>query len=123
MLRFARFVLSRQLGPGHDNRPTKRQKRLALGVAALGDLVQLALAPVFAEGALSPFDWAIDVVMAGALILTLGWRWRTALALGMELVPGLALFPTWTAVIAMMPTEPEPAAVPVALPAGGGKLT
>jgi hypothetical protein len=47
-------------------------------------------------------------VVAGALTATLGWRWRTALAFALELVPGLSLFPSWTALVATLPTAPEP---------------
>jgi hypothetical protein len=86
-------------------RPTARQKKIALVVAGAADLIQLALAPLFAEGALSPFDAVLDVAVAAALTGVLGWRWRTALALAVELVPGLALFPSWTAVVAMMPVS------------------
>lgn len=95
-------VVSRAL---KDTRPTRRQKRIALAVAGTADLIQLVLAPLFVEGGLSPLDAALDVVVAVALFGVLGWRWRTALALGLELVPGIALLPTWTAVVAMMPAS------------------
>src|SRR5215468_9934153 len=107
MTRPARFVLSRLLGVRLDIRPTRRQKRIALFIAMVADLIQLALAPLFAEGAISPFDSALDIVTASVLLFTLGWNWRTILALGIELVPGLALFPTWTAVIATLPAARE----------------
>jgi hypothetical protein len=84
-------------------RLTPRRKRIALVIAAAADLVQLALAPFFVEGALSPLDDVLDVAVAAALVVTLGWRWRTALALGLELIPGLALFPSWTALVATLP--------------------
>jgi hypothetical protein len=103
----ARAVVSRSAAKLHA-RPTRRQKRIALVVAAAADLLQLALAPLFAEGALSPFDVALDVLTAAALFGILGWRWRTALALGVELVPGLALFPSWTAMVATLPSEDPP---------------
>jgi hypothetical protein len=83
---------------------TRRRKRIALVVAAAADLIQLALLPLFAEGALSPLDLALDTVVALALVATLGWRWQTAIAFAAELVPGLALFPTWTALVAILPT-------------------
>ena len=89
--------------------PTRRRKRIALCIAGAADLLQLLLAPLFIEGALSPFDDVLDVVVAAALVMTLGWRWRTVLALGVELVPGLALFPSWTAMVATLPSAPEPA--------------
>jgi hypothetical protein len=89
---------------------TPKQKRIALGIALAADVDQLALAPRFAEGALSPFADALDVVVVAALVLTLGWRWRTVLALGVELIPGLALFPSWTALALTLPAA-QPAAV------------
>ncbi len=92
---------------------TRRQKRTALLIAAGADLAQLALAPLLGEGALSPIADLVDVGVALALTLTLGWRWRTALAFALELVPGLALFPSWTALVATLPAEdPAPALPP-----------
>ena len=95
-------------------RATHRQKRAALVIAAAADLAQLALAPLFAGGALSPLNDALDVIIAGLLLLVLGRSWRIALALGLELVPGMALFPTWTAVVATLPAQPD--ASPALLP-------
>ena len=91
-----------------DARPTPRRKWIAIAVAAVADLVQLGFAPAFVEGALSPFDLVLDVATAIALLGILGWRWRTAIALALELVPGLALFPSWTLVVATLRTA-EPA--------------
>ena len=85
---------------------TRRQKSVALGIAATADLLQLVFFPLFFEGALSPFDAVLDAVVAASLLMVLGWRWRTAAALALELVPGVALFPTWTAVVATMRAEP-----------------
>lgn len=86
---------------------TRRQKRAALAIAAVADLLQLGLFPLFFPGAISPFDSGLDVIVALSLLLILGWRWRTALALAVELLPGLALFPTWTAVVATLPAQPK----------------
>lgn len=82
---------------------TPSKKRIALGIALVADMLQLLLAPLFVEGALSPLADALDVMVALALLLTLGWRWRTVVALGIELIPGAALFPSWTAMMATMP--------------------
>jgi len=90
---------------------SKKRKAVALAVAVTADLVQVVLWPVFAGGAASPFDDALDAVVALILLLTLGLRPRLAFALALELVPGADLFPTWTAVVASIPAEPEPAAV------------
>jgi hypothetical protein len=86
---------------------TKKQKRVAFGVALIADVVQLALFPLFAEGALSPFQDTLDVLVALTLLVTVGFRWRALLAFGVELVPGLALFPTWTAMVLTLPAVDE----------------
>ena len=76
-------------------------------VALIADFVQLALFPLFAEGALSPFQDALDVLVALTLLVTVGFRWRSLFAFGVELVPGLALFPTWTAMVLTLPAVDE----------------
>jgi hypothetical protein len=104
LLKLARLASTR-LPAATAARATRRQKRAALVIAAAGDLTQLALGPLFAAGALSPLDDALDVIIASLLVLALGRSWRIALALGLELVPGLSLFPTWTAVVATLPAQ------------------
>src|SRR5258706_15833235 len=76
---------------------SKEKKRLALAIAAAADLAQIFFLPLFGEGGLSPLESALDVMVALALVALLGFRWRTALAFALELVPGVALFPSWTA--------------------------
>jgi hypothetical protein len=100
---------------------TRRRKNIALAIAALADAVQLGLLPVFWAGGLSIPDDALDVAVAILLTITLGWRWSLAVALAVELVPGIALFPTWTAFVALQPAAdparaPELGAPPQALP-------
>jgi hypothetical protein len=102
----ARFASTR-LQSAALARPTRRQKRIALAIAGVADVVQLALAPLFGEGALSPLDDALDVVVAALLFLVLGRSWRIALGLVLELVPGVALLPTWTAVVATLPARAD----------------
>lgn len=92
-----------------------RRKRIALLVAALADAAQLGLFPAFVEGALSIPDDALDVVVSVLLLVTLGWRWRLVAALALELVPGVALFPTWTAFVMTLRSAP-PAPLPPADP-------
>ncbi len=84
---------------------TSRRKKIALAIAALADAVQLGVFPVFWAGGLSIPDDALDLAVAFALALTLGWRWRLVIALAIELVPGVALFPSWTAFVAMQPAD------------------
>jgi hypothetical protein len=91
---------------------SRRRKRVALGIAAVADMLQLGLFPVFAEGVLSLPDDALDAVVALLLAVALGWRWRLLAALAIELVPGVAVFPTWTAFVLTVKSEaaaPRPA--------------
>ncbi len=67
---------------------SKKRRAVALAVAVAADLIQLVLFPAFAGGAASPFDDALDAVVALALLWTLGFSGRLALALALELVPG-----------------------------------
>src|SRR3954451_4064747 len=82
---------------------SRERKRVALAIAAAADLAQVFFLPLFGEGGLSPLEDALDVVVAVALTALVGFRWRTALAFALELVPGVALFPSWTAVVASLP--------------------
>ncbi len=84
---------------------TPTRKKIALALAGIADLVQLGYFPIFGEGAISPADDVLDVVVALVLLLTLGFKWRLVAALAIELVPGATLFPTWTAVVLSLPTH------------------
>lgn len=84
----------------------------ARGLAIAADVVQLGLMPLFGEGALSPLDDALDLVVGGAMIWLVGWHWAFAPAFVAELVPGVDLVPTWTAAAFMatwgkLPARPE----------------
>jgi hypothetical protein len=73
------------------------------------------LVALLIEGAFSPFDWAVDIVTAAALLVTVGLKARLALAFTTELIPGLDLFPSWTALVLSLPVdEPPPAGTPMA---------
>ncbi len=74
-------------------------------IAALADVLQLGLFPVFSGGVLSIPDDVLDAAVAVALLVTTGFRWQLVASLTVELVPGLALFPSWTAFVAMLPTD------------------
>ena len=90
---------------------SSKRKKVALALAGLADLLQLGFFPLFGEGALSVPDDVLDVVVAVALLAVLGFRWRLAGALVLELVPGATLFPTWTAVVMSLPAH-APAELP-----------
>src|SRR3954467_15044691 len=97
---------------------SRRRKLIALAIAATADVVQVALLPLFIEGAASPFNDALDAATAIALVAVLGFRWRLVFALAAELVRGFDLFPSWTAVVlsVAMTAPSEPPAGPEADP-------
>src|SRR6266511_2886660 len=68
-----------------------------IGVAA--DVIQIVLFPLFAAGAASPWNDALDLLVALAMIWLVGWHWAFLPSLFAELVPGLDLVPTWTAAV------------------------
>jgi hypothetical protein len=92
---------------------SRTRKRIALGLAAASDLAQWFFFPALVEGALSPFEIALDAATAMVILLVVGFQWRLAIALAAELVPGLDMFPTWTAVVLSLPShDAEPTAPP-----------
>ena len=73
--------------------------RAARMIAMTADVLQLAIFPLFAPGAASPWDDALDVAVAGAVTWLVGWHWAFLPSFAAELVPGLDLVPTWTAAV------------------------
>jgi hypothetical protein len=82
-------------------------------VAMAADAIQIVGFPMFVEGAMSPADSALDLIVGFVLIRLLGWHWAFLPSLAAELIPGMDLFPTWTAAVwyvtrqRMRPEEPE----------------
>ncbi len=93
-------------------------------LAIAADAVQLGGFPVFGLGIASPYNDALDVVVAGALTWLVGFHWAFLPSFLIELVPGIDLVPTWTGAVLLAtrgqgkveaepPTqEPEPAREP-----------
>ncbi len=69
-------------------------------LAIIADGLQIFVFPLFAEGALSPADDVLDVLVALILVQLLGWHWEFLPAFAGELVPGLDLVPFWTMAVA-----------------------
>jgi hypothetical protein len=74
--------------------------RAAFALAILADLVQIAIFPLFVEGAASPVDDVLDLGMAGVLSYLLGWQWEFAPSFLAKLVPGVDFVPFWTLAVA-----------------------
>jgi hypothetical protein len=75
---------------------SRRRIWLARGIAALADLIQLTLFPIFFQGSALPFHAVLDVVVAIVLILLVGWHIAFVPTFIIELLPFADLAPTWT---------------------------
>ena len=84
---------------------------VALAIAGASDIAQMVFSPAFVEGAGSPFEVALDAVTAIVILLIVGFEWRLAFALAAELIPGVDIFPTWTAVVLSLKTATPAAPV------------
>jgi len=74
--------------------------RAAMALAVVADIVQMALFPLFIEGAASPADDVLDLAMAGILSYLLGWHWEFAPSFIGKLVPGVDFIPLWSLAVA-----------------------
>jgi len=74
--------------------------RAALILAILADIVQIAVFPLFVEGAASPADDILDLCVGGALTFLLGWHWEFMPSFLGKLVPGVDFVPLWTLAVA-----------------------
>jgi hypothetical protein len=67
---------------------------LAFLVAAASDMASYGT--IFVP----PVQWAVDLVTAFFLFMILGWQWALLPGLVAEAIPGVAVFPVWTVVVA-----------------------
>jgi len=94
------------------------EQRAAWVVALAADGLQIAVFPLFAPGAVSPADTALDVVVAILLVRLLGWHWAFLPTLAAELLPGFDLFPTWAAAVFFVTRQQVKTGEPEILPPG-----
>jgi hypothetical protein len=93
-----------------------REYRWAWRVAIVADLLQVVAWPFFGEGAFSAADVALDFVVATILSRLLGWHWAFLPTFVVELIPGLDLFPTWTAAVSYVTRQRVRSQEPEILP-------
>jgi hypothetical protein len=74
--------------------------KAALILAIIADVFQIAVFPLFVEGAASPADDILDLSIGGVLTLLLGWHWEFAPSFLAKLVPGVDYIPLWTLAVA-----------------------
>ena len=86
-------------GPIPPAPPGRNRVRIARIVAAAADLLQWVLLPAFVGGAMSPVNNALDVFVGLLMIWLVGWHLAFLPTFVAELIPGVDLFPTWTAAV------------------------
>jgi hypothetical protein len=82
--------------------------RAAFVLAVLADGLQIAIFPLFGEGALSPLDDGLDLIAMAGLVWLIGWNWEFLPSFVAELVPGLDLVPFWTLAVANVYRKRKP---------------
>jgi len=76
------------------------QFRFAMLLAIAADVLQIAVFPMFVEGALSPMDDGLDLAVGLVMWQLLGWHWEFLPSFFAKLVPGVDLVPFWTLAVA-----------------------
>jgi hypothetical protein len=85
--------------------------RAARIIAFLADAVQLGAFPLFAAGVASPWNDALDIAVAAAMVGLLGWHWSFLPTLVAEAVPFLDLVPSWTAAVFLATRKAAPSII------------
>jgi hypothetical protein len=78
---------------------TPARVKAARSIAVFADLLQIVVFPAFLPGLASPWDDALDGLVAVSMLLLVGWHWAFLPTFLAELVPGLDLVPTWTVAV------------------------
>ncbi len=87
--------------------------KTAMFVAVVADVLQIAVFPMFVEGAFSPADDLLDFGVGALMINLLGWHWEFLPSFFAKLVPGVDLVPFWTmAVVSVYRKAKREAEVP-----------
>jgi hypothetical protein len=81
---------------GDDGVISARRIWIARGIAVAADALQIGLFPLFMEGALSPLDDVLDVVVCLLMIWLVGWHIAFLPTILIKAVPFADLAPTWT---------------------------
>jgi hypothetical protein len=86
----------------HDSITISPRSRLraAMVLAIAADILQLAIFPLFVEGAESPADDILDFCVGAVLVYLMGWHWEFLPSFLGKLVPGVDLVPFWTLAVA-----------------------
>ena len=69
-------------------------------LAIVADALQIAVFPLFVQGALSPAEDVLDFGVGALMVHLLGWHWEFLPSFFAKLVPGVDLVPFWTMAVA-----------------------
>lgn len=72
----------------------------AMVLAIIADALQIAVFPLFVEGAMSPAEDVLDFGVGALMVHLLGWHWEFLPSFFAKLVPGVDLVPFWTLAVA-----------------------
>src|ERR1700680_5304899 len=72
----------------------------AMILAIVADALQIAIFPMFVEGAMSPAEDVLDFGVGALLVHLRGWHWEFLPSFFAKLVPGVDLVPFWTMAVA-----------------------
>jgi hypothetical protein len=86
----------------HDSMTLSQGARfkIALALAIVADVLQLAVFPLFVEGGASPADDMLDFGVGAMLVYLLGWHWEFLPSAAAKLIPGVDLVPFWSMAVA-----------------------
>jgi len=74
--------------------------RVAMILAIVADILQIAVFPWVIEGVESPADDILDLCIGGVLTFLLGWHWEFLPSFLVKLIPGVDMAPLWTLAVA-----------------------
>jgi hypothetical protein len=93
-----------------------RRVWIARAVAIAADVVQVGIFPASIQGAISPVDDGLDLIVAVILTLLVGWHIAFLPSFIVKLVPIADLAPTWTIAVLIATrgatSKPEPLKLP-----------
>jgi hypothetical protein len=78
---------------------------MALTVALLADVTQIAFFPMFFQGALSPANTALDILVGVTLVRLMGWHWAFLPSFFSEMLPLFDELPSWTLAVLYVQRE------------------
>src|SRR5580658_8203273 len=86
--------------PGSHSISNRQRFQAAFLLAIIADALEIAILPLFVEGAESPAADILDLGIGAALAYLLGWHWEFLPSFLGKLAPGVDLVPFWTMAVA-----------------------